>query len=96
MLCNNDNVLENYMRIWKLDNALYRIILGCGVMLEIELWFGNRIQPWILGNVLDTGWRWVRMWIYIALDIGYCFGYWIVRGKLDNASDFGMIIWDIE
>ena len=27
---------------------------------------------------------------------GYCFGYWIVRGKLDNASDFGMIIWDIE
>ena len=39
MLCINDNVLENYMRIWKLDNALYRIILGCGVMLEIELWF---------------------------------------------------------
>ena len=45
-----DDVLDNgqwfgeyKMMLLKLDKALYRIILGCGIMLEIGLWFGNSL-----------------------------------------------------
>ena len=39
-----DNGLgKNKMMLLKLDKALYRIILGCGIMLEIGLWFGNSL-----------------------------------------------------
>ena len=39
-----DNGLgENKMMLLKLDKALYRIIYGCGIMLEIGLWFGNSL-----------------------------------------------------
>ena len=58
-----DNGLgENKMMLLKLDKALYRIILGCGIMLEIGLWFGNSLFQigwdfgyWVMFCMLDGG-----------------------------------------
>ena len=48
------------MMLWKLDNAFYRIILGCGMMLKIGLWleYGTllwMLDSWIMDNAVYTG-----------------------------------------